>query len=77
MCHLNFLHRCLVENQYHFNFLHQPSIQNNIISAFYTNPQYKISVPEPDDDDEDGNADGALGRFNIGHRPEYLSHFPW
>jgi len=29
--------------------------------SFYTNPQYKISIPEPDDDDEDGKTCVTIG----------------
>jgi len=29
--------------------------------SFYTNPQYKISIPEPDDDDEDGKCVVVVG----------------
>ena len=32
-----------------------------VFLAFYTNPQYKVSIAEPDDDDEDGNGTIVVG----------------
>ena len=47
-------------------FMHRVSIDSDSIhipvaETFYTNPQYRVTIDEPDDDDEDG-----LGTIIVG-----------
>ena len=38
------------------------------LGTFWTNPQFRVNVPEPDEDDEDGLASVIVGVMQKGRR---------